>query len=121
MISTDPLITEAEIKTVRANAKTVTFEDAIKGTRIEVKPLILASGYKVSMTLNDAGTGRVIEHVSVYNPSGRTDPADAEIIAKAVLGEGYTVWGDGELLKENKHFIKIKNNIGRKNDIQEIH
>jgi len=105
---TDNLITEAEIKTVRANAKTITFEDALRGPRIEVKPLIIASGYKVSMTLDAAGTGMVIEHVSVYNPSGRTDPADAEIIAKAVLGEGYMVWGDGELLKENKHFMKIK-------------
>lgn len=108
MISTDTLITEAEIRTVRANAKTITFEDAIKGTRIEVKPLILASGYKVSMTMNDAGTGRIMEHVSVYDRSGRTDPADAERIAAAVLGEGYILWGDGELLNENKHFIKIK-------------
>ena len=105
---TDNLITEAEIKTVRANAKTISFKDALKGSRIEVKPLIIASGYKVSMSMDAAGTGRVIEHVSVYDPSGRTDPADAERIAAAVLGEGYRVWGDGELLRENKHFIKIK-------------
>ena len=110
---TDYLITEAEIKTVRANAKTISFKDALKGSLIEVKPLIIASGYKVSMTLNDADTNRIIEHVSVYNPSGRTDPADAERIAAAVLGEGYILWGDGERLKENKHFIKIKNNIWR--------
>lgn len=107
---TDTLITEAEIKILRVNAKTITLEDALRGPRVKVTPLILASGYKVSMSLNDAGTGRVIEHVSVYNPSGRrTDPADAEIIAAAVLGEGYSVLGDGELLKENKHFIKIVN------------
>lgn len=118
---TDTLITDAEIKTLRTNAKTITLEGALSGQTIKVKPLILASGYKVSMTMNDGGTGRVIEHVSVYDQAGRTDPADAEIIAKAVLGERYMVWGDGELLKENKHFIKIKNNIGRKNDIQEIH
>ena len=105
---TGPLITEDEIKIVRANAKTITLEEALRGPRIEVKPLIIASGYKVSMTMNDSGTNRIIEHVSVYNSSGRTDPADAEIIAKAVLGEGYMVWGDGELLKENKHFIKFK-------------
>lgn len=130
MINTDPLITEDEIRTVRANAKTITREEALRGPPVKVKlqslisdlqnlhalrgplvkvtPLILASGYKVSMTLDDAGTGRVIEHVSVYYPSGRTDPADAEIIARAVLGEGYMVLGDGTLLKENKHFIKIK-------------
>ncbi len=108
MISTDTLITEAEIETLRANAKTITLEDALRGRRVEVKPLILASGYEAIMTMNDAGTGRVIEHVSVYDRSGRTDPADAERIARAVLGEGYRVWGDGKLLKENKHFIKIK-------------
>jgi len=111
MNSTDTLITEAEIKTLRANAKTITLEVALRGHIVKVNPLILASRYKVSMTVNDVGTGRVMEHVSVYDPSGMTDPADAERIAVAVLGEGYTVWGGGELLKENKHFIKIKKTI----------
>lgn len=107
MISTETLITEAEIRKLRANAKTITFEDALRGRRVKVQPLILASGYKVSMTLDSVGMGRVMDHVSVYDPAGRrTDPADAERIALAVLGEGYTVWGDGELLKENQHFIK---------------
>lgn len=108
MISTDTLITEAEIKTLRENAKTITLEDALRGPRVKVTPQILASGYKVSLTMNDPGTGRIIEHVSIYDPAGRTDPADAERIAKAVLGEGYILFWDGELLKENKHFIKIE-------------
>ena len=108
----DVLITDAEIKTLRAGAVTITMEDALKalhviGKRKFVKPLVLASGFKVSMSVNDLGTGRRAEHVSVYNRAGRTDPADAERIASAVLGEGYMVWGDGELLEENKHFIKL--------------
>ncbi len=105
-MSTDDLITEAEIKTLRANAKTVRGGDIVY-----VKPLELASGYRVSMTNDDAGTGRTFEHVSVYNPSGRTDPADAERIARAVLGEGYSLFGGGVILTENKHFIKIKEQV----------
>jgi len=53
MNSTDTLITKAEIKTVRANAKTITLEMVLRGHIVKVNPLILASGYKVSMTVND--------------------------------------------------------------------
>ena len=86
-MSSDNLITPEEIKTLRAGAKTITPEIVMEAvSEIPVTPLMLNSGYKVSMTI-DMLDGRTAEHLSVSKTDGNTDPVDAEIIAKAVIGE----------------------------------
>lgn len=102
------LITPEEIKTLRDGAKTITYQTLIdalaKGKVVPVVPLKLKSGYQISMTL-DKIPPFTAEHISVYNPDGRTDPADAEIIARAVIGE--CTAREGMININNIHFIKI--------------
>jgi hypothetical protein len=105
----DDLITSQEIKTLRAGAKTISIAMVIeaveKGEIIPVTPLKLRSGYRVGMTFDEMD-GMVFEHISVSSQEGQTDPADAEIIAKAVIGE-YNA--EGGVFNENViHFIKLK-------------
>ena len=89
-MSSDNLITPEEIKTLRAGAKTITPEMVMEYMAerkvIPVNPIILKSGYYISMTI-DMLKGRAVEHISISKISETTDPADAEIIAKAVIGE----------------------------------
>ncbi len=104
----DNLITPEEIKTLRAGAITITpemvMEYVVERKVISVKPIILKSGYCISMTI-DMLEGRAVEHISASRMGEITDPADAEIIAKAVIGE-CTI--KGSMFHENViHFIKI--------------
>ena len=105
----DNLITPEEIKMLRAGAKTITLERMMgavaEGKIIPVLPITLKSGYKVSMTF-DKLDGRTAEHLSVSG-GGRTDPADAEVIARAVIGDGWTMMKGRALNKNVIHFIKI--------------
>jgi hypothetical protein len=48
-----------------------------------------------------------VHHVSVLNPKGVTDPAEAEHIAKDILGDGYQFITQGELVPNNLHFMKM--------------
>lgn len=102
------LITPEETKTLRDGAKTITPEMVMgavsKREVVSVVPLKLKSGYLVSMTF-DKLDGRTAEHVSVSNPDSRTDPADAEIIATAIIGDRYSIT-QGRINKNNIHFIK---------------
>lgn len=102
------LITPDEIKILRDGAITITLDGIIDAAEqnklISVEPIKLKSGYLVSMTFNKL-LGRTAEHVSV-SKNGGTDPADAEIIAKAIIGDGCTV-RKGLFNKNIIHFIKI--------------
>ena len=99
-MSSDNLITPEEIKTLRASAKTIT-----RKTIIPITPVKLNSGYFVSMTI-DMLNDMTVEHVSVSRGGGHTDPADAEIIVKAVIGK-CELWGS-MFNKDVIHFIKIE-------------
>lgn len=55
-----------------------------------------------------------MEHLSVNNPNGVTDPAEAEHIAKEILGEGYFALGSMNL-KNVLHFMKpVKKEAGKR-------
>ncbi len=102
------LITPEEIKMLRAGAKTITpemmMEAVLNRKLIPVIPIKLHSGYLISMTI-DKSISKIFEQVSVSRSGGYTDPADAEIIAKAVIGECEMM---GSVLNKNViHFIKI--------------
>ena len=105
----DNLITLEEIKMLRAGAKTITpemvMEALAEGKVVPVVPLHLKSGYMVSMTF-DKLDSRTAEHISVNNPDGSIDHADAEIIAKAVIGDMYIMMGSA-FNRNVIHFIKI--------------
>ncbi len=59
----------------------------------------------ISMTI-DKLDGRTAEHISISKQEGRTDPADAEVIAKTVIGDGWAM--NGSAFNRNViHFIKI--------------
>ncbi len=109
-MSSNDLITPEEIKTLRAGAKTITPEmviDAVaEGKIIPVVPITLNSGYMASMTIDKLG-GRTAEHLSISKKGGgRTDPADSEVIARAVIGERWTMKGSA-FNRNVIHFIKI--------------
>lgn len=76
----------------------------VKKEVIPVIPIKLNSGHSVSMTI-DMLKGRAVEHISVSKCGETTDPADAEIIAKAVIGECAM---RGSMFNKNViHFLKI--------------
>jgi len=81
-----------------------------------VKPTTVSNGYRVSMSIEALRDYLDVHHVSVMNPKGVTDPAEADHIAKDILGEGYKFMAHGELVPNNLHFIKmvIKEGKGRK-------
>lgn len=107
-MSGDNLITPEEIKTLRAGAITITpemvMEYVVERKAIPVTPIILKSGYYISMTI-DMLKGRAVEHISISKMGEIADPADAEIIAKAIIGD-CTI--KGSMFNKNViHFIKI--------------
>ena len=101
------MLTEDEIKKIKGNAVTVTVKDVFKGKAKPVLPVTISNGYKVSMSIDVLREYLEIHHVSVMNPKGVTDPAEAEHIAKDILGEGYQFIMHGELVPNNLHFMKM--------------
>lgn len=107
-MSGDNLITPEEIKMLRAGAITITpemvMEYVVARKVVPVIPIILRSGYFVSMTI-DMLKGRAVEHISISKIGEITDPADAEIIAKAVISDCTT---KGSMFNKNViHFLKF--------------
>lgn len=90
-VTGNDLISTEEIRALKANACTITLQDA-REMRIKIiKPMDLKSGYGVSYSLVESPEGRAaVELLSVGSRSGEPDPADCERIAMAVLVEGYT-------------------------------
>lgn len=104
------LITTDEIRTLRSSAKTITMEivDAIQQGKInQILPeaIHLKSRYLAQMTL-DTVDNKIIEHLSLSRQDKRTDPADAETIANAVLGMGWSIM-PSMLDKNVLHFLKF--------------
>lgn len=117
------LITEDEIRRIRKNAvkfnRVKILEVLKKGKFLRVKIVALGSGYSVGMSINDADIedkdfplteDEFAEHISIGCTSTRryepVDPADAEIIARAILGDGYKP--KKGMLNNCLHFIKKK-------------
>ncbi len=102
------LITGEEIKALRARAKKITTKDALRasleGRFVLVIPMDLKSGYCVSYTIIENPPSSQLEVFSVGANGKPVDPADAELLAKAVLGE-YHVLGN-LLSKGMTHFMK---------------
>jgi hypothetical protein len=102
------LITPEEIVHIRRNA---TLMDIPKHMREGTMPPMppsrpLKSSYSVIMTIDIYPGTSEIEHVSVVGKKD-TDPAEAEIIAKAILGDDYIVMGIMNNGSTNNHFAKV--------------
>ena len=101
-----PVLTEDEIKKIKDRKIIITLKDALRMKVKPTKPTVVSNGYKVSMSIDVMSDDLEVHHVSIYNPKGRTDPAEAEHIARDILGEGYRYIGGGELESNNLHFMK---------------
>lgn len=101
------MLTEDEIKKIKEKAVTITLKDVFAKKVKPVNPTTVSNGYKVSMSIDVLRDYLDVHHVSVMNPNGVTDPAEAEHIAKDILGEGYQFMAPGELVPNNLHFMKV--------------
>lgn len=101
------MLTEDEIKKIKEKAITITLNDVFARKVKPVNPTTVSNGYKVSMSIDVLRDYLDVHHVSVMNPKGVTDPAEAEHIAKEILGEEYRFMAYGELVPNNLHFMKV--------------
>lgn len=91
------LITPEEVAKVKAHA--ITF-DPVKLIRehkplpLPIKPYNLKSGYSTSYSIDILLGIPPVHHVSVWHKDGKTDPADAELIAAKILGAVYISFGE---------------------------
>lgn len=99
------LISGEEIRALKANACTITLQDAKEMRMKIIIPMDLKSGYGVSYSLVEGPAE--VEVLSVGSRSGEPDPADCERIALAVLGEGY-ISADNLFMGNMVHFVKRK-------------
>lgn len=111
MVIGNDLISREEIIALRSGAKIITMKDGLrltmKGGFMPVIPMPIKSGYGVSLTIiNNHPDRNPIEVFSVGSRKGRPDPADSEVIATAVLGEGYTLLQNRFPSKRMVHFWK---------------
>lgn len=114
-IKGNDLITAEEIKTLRTTAQARTLkitcmQDIVNlvtsGKLAVVIPMPLKSGYCASFSVMEADKGGKIELLSVGS-SGAPDAADAESIARAVLGTDYKYLGNFTRT-DMVHFISVK-------------
>ena len=104
------MLTEEEIKKIKDGVVIITVDDAIKimttGKIKVIKPALLNNGYMVGYSIEKLRSSLHIHHISVSNSKGKTDPADAEYIARDILGKEYQSMGPMNL-KNVFHFTKI--------------
>jgi hypothetical protein len=102
------LITPEEIVYIRRNATRMDIPKHMReGTTPPIPPSrSLKSGYSVVMSIDIYPGTSEIEHVSVQGKMN-TDPSEAEIIAKALLGNDYVVMGITQSGSINNHFAKV--------------
>jgi len=101
------MLTEAELKKIKENTVIITLKDALEMKIKPINPTTVSNGYRVSMSIEVLRDYLEVHHVSVMNPKGVTDPAEAEHIAKEILGEGYQCIAPGEIVPNNLHFMKV--------------
>lgn len=101
------MLTEDEIKNIKGNAVTIIMNDVLNGKAKPIPFTTVSNGYTVSMSITVLREYIEVHHVSVMNPNGATDPAEAEHIAKDILGEGYQFVMHGELVPNNLHFMEL--------------
>ena len=101
------MLTEPELKKIKENTVIITLKDALNLKIKPINPTTVSNGYKVSMSIEVLRDYLEVHHVSVMNPKGVTDPAEAEHIAKEILGEEYRFMAPGELVPNNLHFMKV--------------
>ena len=95
-IMSQDLITQEEIDHVKANAVTIdqiAFLNGGKPFPPIIKPYYIKSGYGISYSVDILPDFPPINHLSVGHNNGNPDPADAEQIAKRILGSTYIVFG----------------------------
>jgi len=84
------LISGEEIRALKANACTITLQDAMEMRIKIIVPMTLKCGYCASYSIVESPEGRAQMELLSVGTHGRPDPADSECIAMSVLGEGYT-------------------------------
>jgi hypothetical protein len=95
-IMSQDLITQEEIDHIKANAITIDPISVINGGKsfpLIIKPYYIKSGYGISYSIDILPDFPPINHLSVGHMNGNPDPADAEQIAKRILGSAYIVLG----------------------------
>lgn len=103
MILADVLVTDDEVKKVRDSAIRVNFHSIITGKILRIPVpvrVMLKSGYSLGMSIDeypvsmyDDTIGSIVEHLSIGGVRGRPDAADSDIIAKAILSDGFKYIG----------------------------
>lgn len=87
------LITQKEIDEIKSKAMTIDVLQQVKEKRVVVvRPHWLGNGYGISFTIDIMPGLPPVNHLSVGHKNGNPDPADAECIAKEMLGD-YVVLG----------------------------
>lgn len=104
------MLIEAEIKKIKEGAVIITLEDALRliatGQIKVIPPTSLNNGCRVGYSITFLRPDLDVHHISVSNSKGVTDPAEAECIARDILGEGYKALGPMNL-KNVLHFMKF--------------
>lgn len=102
-------LTKEEIKKIKDAAIIMTSESVMQilatGKIKIVSPTRLNNGYLVGYSITHLSSGIDVHHISVSNPRGLTDPAEAEHIAKDFLEGRYKSIGPMNL-KNVLHFMK---------------
>lgn len=102
------LLSEKDIKKIWKYAVTITIKNV--GELIDsggVKPNMMSNGYFASLSIDDILDNAYVYHLSISNPSDKTDNKIAESMAEDILGEGYD--NKGSMNHPNViHFLKVK-------------
>ena len=91
----DFLICKEELEQIKLNVKTVDYVQILRGKKgvLIVHPFYLISGYGVTYTIDIMPEMSPVHHVSIGHIKRKLDPADANIIARAILGIPYLDYG----------------------------
>lgn len=104
------MLSEDEIKKVKDGIVILTIEEILQtlatGKIKIINPTMLNNGYVVGYSIEHIRPDLIIHHISVSNTKGLADPADAEHIARDILGKEYKSIGPMNL-KNVLHFMKF--------------
>jgi len=102
------MLTKEDIKKVWDSVQILSEENVINNIVTGgLRPILMNNGYRVTLSIDRLRKDLELFHLSVSKSEGETDPADAEHIAKDILGEGYIYIGN--MYHRNVlHFVKKK-------------